>query len=213
MTQESAEREVVERGQAAWKELKSGVKQTWENWVEVGRALEQGRVECGGVGLNNRRGRGFNQAFSKWLKERGMGDIDAGTRSRLECCMQNREAIEQWRGTLNLAELMATNHPNSVWRKYEAHVNKGTRAKKATSPMVELKQKLAQTQKELDRIKRNGGERFTANDMPMDVAKVLVSMFSEPKLKNIVKALTELEVLTKEDVTRYAAEARQKHAL
>jgi len=115
------EQEAVNHGRDAWQRLRTD--QTFEDWLLVGQALEIGR------GWARRRanapsGRGFNEAFSGWLAENGFADIDKGTRSRLADIMEHRPEIEQWRQGLALAERLRKNHPNSIWRGWEADKKK-----------------------------------------------------------------------------------------
>ena len=118
---DNLELEAVNHGRDAWQRLKKD--QTFEDWLLVGQALEIGR------GWARRRanapsGRGFNEAFSGWLTDNGFAEIDKGTRSRLGDIIEHRAEIEAWRQKLSLRERLRKNHPNSVWRGWEADKRK-----------------------------------------------------------------------------------------
>jgi hypothetical protein len=118
---DNLEQEAINHGREAWGRLKHD--QTFEDWLLVGQALEIGR------GWARRRanapsGRGFNEAFSGWLTDNGFAEIDKGTRSRLADIIEHRAEIEAWRQKLSLRERLRKNHPNSVWRGWEADKRK-----------------------------------------------------------------------------------------
>jgi hypothetical protein len=122
---DNLELEAVNHGRDAWQRLKKD--QTFEDWLLVGQALEIGR------GWARRRanapsGRGFNEAFSGWLTDNGFAEIDKGTRSRLAEIIEHRPEIEAWRQKLSLRERLRKNHPNSIWRGWEADKGKDGQA-------------------------------------------------------------------------------------
>jgi hypothetical protein len=119
MVIDKATEQAVAHGREAWQRIKSDG--TWEDWVLVGQALEIGRAEAmRRSGSNQPRGRGYNEAFSAWLSKNSFAKIDKGTRSRLADCMEHRAEIEQFRANLELGERLRLNHPNSVWRHWQA---------------------------------------------------------------------------------------------
>jgi hypothetical protein len=118
---DNLEQEAVNHGRAAWQRLKHD--QTFEDWLLVGQALEIGRGRARRR-ANAPSGRGFNQAFSGWLADNGFAAIDRGTRSRLADIMEHRAAIEEWRQRLTLPDRLRKNHPNPVWRGWEADKKK-----------------------------------------------------------------------------------------
>src|SRR6516165_4062517 len=135
---DNLELEAVNHGRDAWQRLKKD--QTFEDWLLVGQALEIGR------GWARRRanapsGRGFNEAFSVWLTDNGFAEIDKGTRSRLAEIIEHRPEIEAWRQKLSLRERLRKNHPNSIWRGWEADKRKRGQASEiddATARMQQL---------------------------------------------------------------------------
>jgi hypothetical protein len=136
-----------------------------------------------------------------------------GVRSRLMSCMDNQAAIEAWRGTLSLTERLQLNHPNSVWRKYQATQRA---PEKAAEPRTnakdesirELQEKLDAAQKRIDELTQGadsplprGGEASRQleweSDWSIPIAtpdEIAVKLFeSDPaKAKDIALALRRL---------------------
>lgn len=120
---DNLELEAVAHGRDAWARLKKD--QTFEDWLLVGQTLGIGRSwAMRRAGTNAPAGRGYNEAFSGWLADNGFSDIDRGTRSRLADIMEHRSEIEAWRHQLPLAERLRKNHPNAIWRGWEASKRK-----------------------------------------------------------------------------------------
>jgi hypothetical protein len=70
-----------------------------------GQALGIGRSWAMRVtGANAPKGRGHNEAFSRWLAANDFADIDKGTRSRLADITGHLPEIETWRQQLLLSE-------------------------------------------------------------------------------------------------------------
>jgi len=155
----------------------------------VGKALEHGRTEATwSAGSNHRKGRAYNEEFNKWRKANGFDVIDTGTLSRLSRCLEHQAEIEVWRATLSPDELMQINHPNVVWRKWNASVAK---AKPEHAPRTSLKDEIVRLEHELSRAEANGGERFTAKDSARDIVTTLVLMLPPPKLNQVIDLLVE----------------------
>jgi hypothetical protein len=72
------------------------------------------------LNTNQPKGRAWSQTFGAWLQENEFDQIDKGVRSRLQNCLDNLPAIEQWRQTLGLTPRLQLNHPNAVWRRFQA---------------------------------------------------------------------------------------------
>jgi hypothetical protein len=111
--------QVVARGVEAWRTVKRA--RQWRDWIRIGLAIETGRrAIMSRLGLAKPTGRLWSTAFGAWLAESGFDEIDAGTRSRLLNCVENRVAITAWRQTLSRHERSKFNHPNTVWRHWHA---------------------------------------------------------------------------------------------
>jgi hypothetical protein len=107
---------IVRRGQAALTRLRGS--RAWNDWLEIGEALQIGRSEALYVSkVNKPKGRAYNVHFGAWLKKHGFDTINEGDRKRLFDVMEHREAIGAWRDELSPGDLLALNPPSAVWRK------------------------------------------------------------------------------------------------
>jgi hypothetical protein len=90
----------------------------WHDWMQIGEALVVGReVAMREVGVNAPMGRGYNEAFGKWLRQYGLHKkIDKSDRARLFTVMEHRGEIEEFRSSLPLAKRLRLNHPSTVLR-------------------------------------------------------------------------------------------------
>jgi hypothetical protein len=108
----------IERGRQALGRLAKD--QTWEDWLAVGVAIDIGRQHALRVsGKNTPEGKGYNQVFSKWLKDEGFDRLDKGDRKRLMDCIDHQAEIEEWRRILTLSQRLRLNHPSTVWRRWQ----------------------------------------------------------------------------------------------
>jgi hypothetical protein len=120
---------IIQRGQDAWNRHKTDA--TWNGWLAIGAALAIGRADAMvAANTNQPQGTRYRREFGSWLAHHHFDDIDKGDRHRLFAVMDNRAAIEAWLATLTLTERLRLNHPNSVWRKWQA-ATKGPKRKPA----------------------------------------------------------------------------------
>jgi hypothetical protein len=111
----------IERGREALSRLAKH--QTWEDWLAVGVAIDIGRQHAMRVsGKNTPEGKGYNQAFSNWLKDEGFDRLDKGDRKRLMDCIDHQAELEEWRRILTLSQRLRLNHPSTVWRRWQQSV-------------------------------------------------------------------------------------------
>jgi hypothetical protein len=119
--QMEAREHMRQEGRLAWKRIKKAGSKLWTDWLKVGETLHDGSAEAQrAAGTNVRKGRGYNTAFSDFLHDYQLQDIDGGTRKRLLELMDNRAQVEHWRSQLKDWERLEFNHPNTVWRKWKA---------------------------------------------------------------------------------------------
>jgi hypothetical protein len=78
----------------------------------------------------------YNKAMGSWLREHGFDGVSNQERYRAIQCLENLEAIDEWRATLPERKRLRLNHPNPVWH--------GWKASKRPDPVTEkIKQRLA----------------------------------------------------------------------
>jgi hypothetical protein len=188
--------QIIRRGQDAWVRVRGD--HTWADWLEIGAALCVGRTEAMYVAQTNKPvGRNYNTAFAAWLKEHGFDAIDQGDRARLFKVMEHRDQIEKWRTTLPLNQRLALNHPSSVLRKWKANtVVPDPNAPKKLSPVAKLNDVVARLEEENHRmrkeIERAGGDLWTPDDTPEDIATVMLVKLTPTKAERIARAILKL---------------------
>lgn len=91
----------------------------WTDWLVIGEAMEIGRkIAMERSGAEAREGKGYCQAFSDWLDEKGhenLRRVTSPAMSALDKCWQNREAIAKWREILTDDQRLQWNYPPTVW--------------------------------------------------------------------------------------------------
>jgi hypothetical protein len=109
----------IERGREAWRRLQKD--QTWEDWMTVAVAVDIGRQYALNIsGKNAPGGKGYNRAFSNWLRDNGFDNIDGAARKHMLDCYDQRAAIENWRAILTTTQRLKINHPTTVWRNWQS---------------------------------------------------------------------------------------------
>jgi hypothetical protein len=175
------EREVIERAQAAWIEIKSG--HSWESWKLVGKAMVIGRTKAMKLAATNKpTGKRYSRHFSAWLAEHAFADMDKGDRTRLFACMDRLNEIERWRASIeDPAKRTALNHPSTVLRHFKK-ATAGPDLKKPTKQnlrdvvrsLEEENHQLAQNIALL-RKNRNGSDSlYTGQEQPSEIAAAIL---------------------------------------
>jgi hypothetical protein len=112
----------VAAGCAAWERIKDNARTSWSDWVLIGKALIAGRTEAmREAGINRPFGATYVRIFGAWLREHGLDGIDTQQRYRCIVCIENLEAIEEWRAALDEKQRDAWNHPGAVWAHWKRH--------------------------------------------------------------------------------------------
>jgi hypothetical protein len=173
---------LVSRGREAWRTLRND--ETWEKWVAIGRALEAGRTAIvRQLRTNQPKGRIWSEVFGAWLQETGFAEIDKGVRSRLQTCLGNLPEIEAWRQTLGLTLRLRLNHPNAVFRRWQASRQAPAKGPGANGARPGLREEDLRLQSELDIAQREiarlrdryeAGNDWDWQDTPDEIAKAML---------------------------------------
>jgi hypothetical protein len=178
---------VVDAGRDAWRSLAKD--ETWEKWLAIGRAIEVGRREIMRLLHTNRpAGAQWSRTFGQWLDQTGFGEIDKGARSRLQSCLDNLPAIEQWRQNIGLSQRLQLNHPTVVWRRWQAATQRDdddqARAGKSGRPglreeNIRLQSELDAAHREIGRLQRvyDEGNDFDWQDTPEEIAQAMLRLY------------------------------------
>jgi hypothetical protein len=197
----------IERGKEALDRLRRD--STWEDWLAVGVAIDIGRQHALQVsGKNTPGGKGYNTAFSKWLKENGFGSLDGGDRKRLMDCMDHRGEIEEWRKILTVTQRMKLNHPSTVWRQWQASQreprskgeSKPTTLQKTEEALAISQEALAISEREISGLKAQVEELEAARAEPASqngrdtLIAELQAMSREERADAIRRLMAELDL-------------------
>jgi hypothetical protein len=183
--------EIVRRGKQAMERLRRG----FDDWMDIAGALQVGRAEVmRAVNTNQPTGRRYEKAMGEWLVAHSFHVIDKGTRNRLLECLQHRAAIEKWRATLTEGERFRLNHPDTVLRKWKAAtLVPDPNASPKTSIIAKLKEVNIELQEKLHRAEHElslgGGDLWTADDAPEDIATVMLVKLSPAKAERVARTI------------------------
>src|SRR5260370_22639742 len=102
---------------------------TWDRWMDIGEGVRSVYLatqrEVGGPDSKSKRdwNKEFNRIFEQMLTDLGFSGPaidDPSVRSKLDACVKDRKAIEDWRRGINDPKLLARyNHPATVLRHYK----------------------------------------------------------------------------------------------
>jgi hypothetical protein len=194
---------LVSRGREAWRTLRDD--ETWEKWVAIGRALDAGRSAImRHLNTNQPKGRAWSETFGAWLEENDFDKIDKGVRSRLQTCLDNLTEIEAWRNTLGLTLRLQLNHPNAVFRRWQASRQTATKTGPGNGGKPGLREEVIRLQSELDAAQReiarlkdgyDAGNDWDWQDTPDEIAQAMLR--SHPaKAKRVGAAILALSKST-----------------
>jgi hypothetical protein len=141
---------VIDKGREAWASMRRD--ETWEKWILIGRAIEAARSALmHQLGLNRPTGKTFAIVYGEFLRENGFETIDKGVRSRLQSCLDNIAQISTWRESLGASRRLELNHPNAVWRRWQATARPAAEPDPAGPPKANPKDaEIVRLQEELD---------------------------------------------------------------
>jgi hypothetical protein len=147
---------------------------------------------------NEAIGRRYNQEFSDLLKANGFDAIDKSTRSRLFGILDNIDDVEKWLATVPANKRLTLNHPHTIWRAYQrtivkkSHDNtpkKPSHTEKLTASIVALEEENARMKRA---IERGGGDLWTPQDTPKDIARVIFGTISRSKAREVAREINKL---------------------
>jgi hypothetical protein len=109
----------IAAARAAWARLRNE-RQTFADWVLIGRALAIGRAVCmRQANANKPAGSRYNRLMGQWLRENGLDGINNQERYRAILVLENLAAIERWRDGLDEGARRRLNHPAAIWAHWQ----------------------------------------------------------------------------------------------
>jgi hypothetical protein len=184
---EEPEQAAIREGQEAWRRVCT----SWNDWKKVGAAFVIGRTTAmRDAHTNVPKGRGYNAAFRAWQKKHGFEGLDdTGDQTRLFRCMEHLPEIEPWLAKPENKK-RRLNHPSAIWRRWQASLKPPVPDdEKPLSHVQKLNNSITALQEENDRMKREiergGGDLWTPQDRPKDIAKIILGKLTKAKAKKV----------------------------
>jgi len=168
------------------------------DWMLIAAAIDAGQTEImRQLHLNKPHGGRYEKAMAAWLVANGFKEINKGTRWRTLECLRNRVEIETWLAGLTDGDRFKLNHPDTVLRKWKKKTNVPDPNKtQKISPKAKLKESIARLDEENHRLKqeiaRGGGDLWTPDDKPEDIARVMVEKLSPTKAEKVARAIIKM---------------------
>ena len=171
-------------------------KRSFERWLVIGRGVKILRQRADLLNLGRK-------TFARLMEEQGFKmdgpkpgrQFDKSTVTRLLQVMEReREVIEWHRKKLTPTEQIAWASPNAIIRHCPIFA-KPKDPDTSLSPFEKLKQVNLDLQERLHRaeeeIKRGGGDLWTKDDRPEDIAAIMLSKLSPTKAERVARAMLE----------------------
>jgi hypothetical protein len=191
---EEREQAAIREGREAWHRVCT----SWNDWKKVGAAFVIGRATAmRDAHTNVPKGRRYNEAFRAWQKKHGFEGLDdSGDQTRLFRCMEHLAEIEPWLAKPENKKLRL-NHPSAIWRRWQASLKPPVSDdEKKPSPVQKLQDSVTALQEENDRMKREiergGGDLWSAEDRPQDIAKVILGKLTKRKAETVARAILKM---------------------
>jgi hypothetical protein len=206
--------ELTRKATAALERIERG--ETWEQWLDVGRAIDHARtLLMRQLHLNRPTGPAYSDAIGAYLIEHGLDRIDKGARSRLQKCIDNLAAIERWRAELTRSRRAELNHPNAVWRNWPG--SRSMTDKEPGAAPAGMKAEVARLQEELDaaqaeiaRLKRTSDNVGEGRDWTWaDKAELTARIWYRDQMTKIVQISSEVLRLHKSTTQKPRPRSRQ----
>jgi hypothetical protein len=183
--------ELVRLGQEAM----ARKRRAWGDWLAIAEAIQAGRTEVmRSLHTNEATGRRYEKAMGDWLIANGFKEINKATRSQLLDCLKHRAEIEKWRAQLTDSERFKFNHPDAVLRKWKAStVVPDPDKPKKLSPVQMRDEEIGRLLEHNDRlqreIERGGGDLWTVDDRPKDIARVMLDKLGKSKAEKVARVI------------------------
>ena len=184
---EEPEQAAIREGREAWRRVCT----SWNDWKKVGAAFVIGRTTAmRDAHTNVPKGRGYNAALRAWQKKHGFEGLDdTGDQTRLFRCMEHLAEIELWLAKPENKRLRL-NHPSAIWRRWHASLKPPVPdGEKPLSHLEKLNNSIAALQEENDRLMRAGGDLWTPEDRPKDIARIIVGKLSKAKAEKVAREI------------------------
>jgi hypothetical protein len=118
MTDQAA---IVSEGREAVSRIRDRARQTFDDWLLVGKALVVGRTTCmAAAKVNVPNGTPYQKAIRRWLDDNGFGDLDTHERTNAMWMAEHEAEIAAWRMRLTPVARRLANHPNTIVKHMKA---------------------------------------------------------------------------------------------
>jgi hypothetical protein len=188
---EEPEHAVIREGREAWRRVCT----SWNDWKKDGAAFVIGRATAmRDAHTNVPKGRGYNAALRAWQKKHGFEGLDdTGDQTRLFRCMEHLAEIEPWLAKPENKKIRL-DHPSAIWRRWQASLKPPVSDdEKKPSPVQKLKDELVNLQAANDRmareIERGGGDLWTPEDRPRDIARIILGKLTKTKAEKVAREI------------------------
>jgi hypothetical protein len=188
----------IAEGVTSWKALKK----RRLHWYRIGKAIHEIQNRVLEITMAPLKAEKSKTETALLLLKAGFdGQLlsDSGLRSRAAEMYRNERAIEEWLSGCGENDRDRWNHPQpllAAWKRH-ARVPKASESGKpkretAKDANIRLKEELRAANQEIAALKeraRDHGERFSLNDSPKDIARVLAgpSGWSQRKFREIIE--------------------------
>jgi hypothetical protein len=175
----------------------------WPWAAAVGRGLQEcQRLALATTHSNNMMSYVARMAMADILKRERLDRINKGDRSILLKVMENLPAVTAWQATLSTSQRIKYNHPQAVWKRYQAatvvpppkpqaetgdETNATPRGYKAALGQAESKISVLE-----QRLKTEGSLFNLNTDTPEEIARAIVGNVALSRAERIAKAVLKL---------------------
>jgi hypothetical protein len=166
------------------------LKKTFENWEAIGHALKSLRAKA-----DRLKGR---KTFDRLREQAGLGTklLDKTMASKLLRIMDELPAVKSWREGLTEKERFDWASPGAVLKHCPVFAKPETDNEKKPSKLEQTESSLAAALEENAKLKKEidagGGDLWTVNDRPQDIARVMVTKLSRTKAERVAREIMRL---------------------